>query len=73
MSISLKGTLVLIGAGKMGGAMLEGWLKAGVDPRKVVALDPSPPPEMKALLERHGVRLNPAVAASPMPRCCSSP
>ena len=51
MSISLKGTLVLIGAGKMGGAMLEGWLKAGVDPRQVVALDPVPPPEVAALLK----------------------
>ncbi len=45
MSISLKGTLVLIGAGKMGGAMLEGWLKAGVEPRLVVALDPGLPPK----------------------------
>ena len=29
MSIALKGTLVLVGCGKMGGAMLEGWLKIG--------------------------------------------
>ncbi len=41
MNIKLNGTLVLIGAGKMGGAMLEGWLKAGIDPKKVVALDPA--------------------------------
>ena len=59
--IELAGTLVLAGAGKMGGAMLEGWLKGGADPKKVVALDPAPPPEMKALLESHGVRLNPPV------------
>jgi pyrroline-5-carboxylate reductase len=59
---NLKGTLVLVGAGKMGGAMLEGWLKGGADPAKVVALDPSPPPEMKAMLENHGVRLNPPVS-----------
>ena len=62
MTISLTGTLVLIGAGKMGGAMLEGWLAAGVDPRKVVALDPNPPAEVKALLEKHGVRHNPEPA-----------
>lgn len=62
MTISLKGTLVLIGAGKMGGAMLEGWLKAGVDPRQVVALDPSPPPEVAALLNDKGIRHNPALS-----------
>jgi pyrroline-5-carboxylate reductase len=59
MSINLKGSLVLVGAGKMGGAMLEGWLKAGVPAAKIVALDPAPPPEVKAMLERRGVRHNP--------------
>ena len=63
MTIDLKGTLVLVGAGKMGGAMLEGWLKGGADPGKIVALDPAPPAEVKALIEKHGVRLNPPVSA----------
>jgi len=63
MTISLKGTLVLVGAGKMGGAMLEGWLKGGADPKKIAAIDPGPPEEVKALLERHGVRLNPPVSS----------
>ena len=26
------GPLVLVGAGKMGGALLEGWLRLGLDP-----------------------------------------
>ena len=55
--VKLAGTLVLVGAGKMGGAMLEGWLKGGADPSRIVALDPSPPAEVKELLARHGVRL----------------
>jgi pyrroline-5-carboxylate reductase len=59
--VKLSGTLVLVGAGKMGGAMLEGWLKGGAEASRIVALDPSPPPEVKALLERSGVRLNPGV------------
>ena len=63
MTINLKGTLVLVGAGKMGGAMLEGWLEAGVPASQVVALDPAPPPEVKALLEAKGVRHNPDVAS----------
>jgi pyrroline-5-carboxylate reductase len=61
--LKLTGTLVLAGAGKMGGAMLEGWLKGGADPARIVALDPAPSAEMKALLEAKGVRLNPPVAS----------
>jgi pyrroline-5-carboxylate reductase len=62
MSIPLKGTLVLAGCGKMGGALLEGWLKAGVPAAQIVALDPKPPAEMIDLLKRHGIRHNPVVA-----------
>ncbi len=63
MTLELNGTLVLVGAGKMGGAMLEGWLKAGANPAQIVALDPGPPPEVQALLQKYGVRLNPALAS----------
>lgn len=34
--------LVLIGAGKMGGALLAGWLKQGLAPRAAVIVDPAP-------------------------------
>jgi pyrroline-5-carboxylate reductase len=61
MSIKLKGTLVLAGAGKMGSAMLEGWLKAGADPMKIVALDPKPPQEVIDLLAKHKIRHNPPI------------
>src|SRR5437868_9818838 len=54
-----KGTLVLVGAGKMGGAMLEGWLALGLDPKQVAILEPKPAPEIAALASR-GVRINPA-------------
>lgn len=60
--VKLAGTLVLVGAGKMGGAMLEGWLAGGADPARIVAMDPAPPPEMKELILRHGIRLNPEVS-----------
>jgi pyrroline-5-carboxylate reductase len=55
---SIPGTLVLVGAGKMGGAMLEGWLARKLPPKKVVVLEPQPSKAIKALLKR-GVRLNP--------------
>lgn len=60
--LTLDGTLVLVGAGKMGGAMLEGWLKGGASPSKIVALDPAPPAEVKAMLDAKGIRLNPDVS-----------
>lgn len=61
--VTLSGTLVLVGAGKMGGAMLEGWLKGGAEASRIVALDPAPPAEARALIEAWGLRLNPDVAA----------
>lgn len=47
--------LVLIGAGKMGGAMLAGWLKTGLDGQQVTVVDPALAPEMQALCAGHGV------------------
>ena len=46
------GTLVLLGAGKMGHAMLEGWLARGLNPRKVVLIEPQPGKAIKALTRR---------------------
>lgn len=53
-----RGTLVLVGAGKMGGAMLEGWLARGLDPKRLVILDPQPGKAVRALVRR-GLSLNP--------------
>lgn len=39
--LSLPGPLFLIGCGNMAGAMLEGWLAAGADPRLVTVVRPS--------------------------------
>ncbi|MDQ2954806.1 MAG: pyrroline-5-carboxylate reductase, partial [Pseudomonadota bacterium] len=46
-------------AGKMGGAMLEGWLALGLDPKNVAVIEPQPSPEILSLAGR-GLRLNPA-------------
>ncbi len=61
MSVKLSGRLVLVGAGKMGGALLQGWLEQGVDPRRVVIFDPGPPEEVRALVAAHGIAHNPAM------------
>src|SRR5665213_4334120 len=63
MSIALKGRIVLVGCGKMGGAMLEGWLKAGVPAAKIIGLDPKPPQEMAELIAAKNIALNPAIAS----------
>ena len=55
---AMPGTLVLVGAGKMGGAMLDGWLALKLPPRKVVVIEPQPTKSIKALARR-GVRINP--------------
>ena len=40
--LHLPGPLVLVGCGKMGGALLRGWLARGVDPKQVTAIDINP-------------------------------
>ena len=54
------GTLLLIGAGKMGGAMLEGWHRLGLRFDNVVLVEPQPSPEIITLGQR-GLRINPAL------------
>jgi pyrroline-5-carboxylate reductase len=55
-------SLVLVGAGRMGGAMLRGWLALGVPARAVTILEPFPSDELKALCASTGATLNPAKA-----------
>jgi pyrroline-5-carboxylate reductase len=61
-----SGHLLLVGAGKMGAAMLDGWLARGLNPRMVMVIEPQPSKPVKALTRR-GLKLNPigkAVAAT---------
>jgi pyrroline-5-carboxylate reductase len=59
--VNLPGTVLLVGAGRMGGALLEGWLRLGLDPAKIAVIEPQPSNEISALA-RHGLRLNPSTA-----------
>jgi pyrroline-5-carboxylate reductase len=54
----LQGTIVLAGAGKMGGAMLSGWLAQGLGANRVAVIEPYPSGEINELAAK-GVRLNP--------------
>ena len=56
---NVKGTVVLAGAGKMGGAMLSGWLAQGLGARHLAVIEPHPSQEIREHLAG-GVRLNPS-------------
>lgn len=53
--------LVLLGCGKMGGAMLAGWLRGGLDKGAVWVIDPMPSDWVRA----QGVHLNEGLPESP--------
>ncbi|MGH6672606.1 MAG: pyrroline-5-carboxylate reductase [Xanthobacteraceae bacterium] len=57
-----SGRLLLLGAGKMGSALLEGWLDLGLDASRVAVLEPLPSPAIEALTGR-GLCLNPELQA----------
>ena len=61
--IPLSGKLVLLGAGKMGGAMMEGWLSAGIVPSQLVIFDPAPAKEILTLIKNHSLSHNPDVGS----------
>jgi len=54
----IHGTIVLAGAGKMGGAMLSSWLARALDANRIVVIEPYPSGEIRALVTS-GIRLNP--------------
>jgi pyrroline-5-carboxylate reductase len=54
----VAGAVLLVGAGKMGSALLEGWMALGLEPGQVAVIEPQPAPEITAL-EARGLRLNP--------------
>jgi len=54
----INGRILLAGAGKMGGAMLGGWLAHGLSPHCIAVIEPSPSAEIAALASS-GIELNP--------------
>jgi len=65
MTLALDGTLLLVGAGNMGSALLAGWLGRGLDPARIVVQDPAPPPRVKERLDTLGVEARAEVRALP--------
>ena len=67
MTIALSGPLLLVGVGKMGSAMLAGWLDQGLDPANVSVQDPKPGNEIVTLARKTGFSLDaePDLEAAP--------
>ena len=56
MTFKLDGPLLVAGAGKMGGALLEGLIARGLPGSQIVVQDPSPPPDVADFLKQNGIR-----------------
>ncbi len=55
-------SIFLVGAGRMGGALLRGWLAAGFPPRSLAVAEPTPSPEIAALLKENAIAGEPQAA-----------
>ena len=64
LSVLEAGSVLLVGAGKMGMAMARGWIAAGLAPEALTLVDPTPFPEVAAEAARWGARLSSAVPAA---------
>jgi pyrroline-5-carboxylate reductase len=65
MTLSTLRSLVLVGAGKMGGAMLSGWIDHGLPGSAVTIVDPMAGAETQAVAGRTGARLVASAAEAP--------
>ena len=55
MSQGQDGPIFLVGAGRMGGALLKGWLARGIAPSRIFVQEPFPPPDTAALISSSGI------------------
>lgn len=50
-------SVVLAGAGRMGGAMLRGWMRNGMAPSTITVIEPNPDAALAAFCERSGIAI----------------
>jgi pyrroline-5-carboxylate reductase len=67
MPLKLNGWVVLAGAGKMGAAMLAGWIERGLDPASVIIQEPHLSGAALQLAHKHGIKFSPDLAAQATP------
>jgi len=67
MAFALDGPVVLAGAGKMGAALLAGWVSRGLRPGDVIVQDPHPSEDAAELARQHGISIVPLIDALAVP------
>ncbi|MBK9079698.1 MAG: pyrroline-5-carboxylate reductase [Hyphomicrobium sp.] len=67
MSLSVGGTVLLAGAGKMGTALMQGWLARGLPASSILIQEPALSAETAAVVSQHGIRAEAAYAALDAP------
>ncbi|MBY0225206.1 MAG: pyrroline-5-carboxylate reductase [Hyphomicrobium sp.] len=67
MSLKLDGPLLIAGAGKMGGALIEGLLARGLPAHQIIIQDPAPPPEIAQFLQKHAIRTEATITSLAAP------
>jgi pyrroline-5-carboxylate reductase len=60
--------ILLVGAGRMGAALLKGWTARGIGP--VVAVEPQPSPQLRFLAKQGGVKLARSLDGIGKPNVC---
>jgi pyrroline-5-carboxylate reductase len=67
MSFALDGPVVLAGAGKMGAALLAGWIERGLQPRDVIIQDPNLAGDAAELVRKYGLKVVPDLGSLTSP------
>ena len=56
---SASDRILLAGAGRMGGALLDGWIARGVEGSRIAVIDPNPSESLRSRCGAHAIALNP--------------
>lgn len=67
MLLSLNGPVLLAGAGKMGTALVQGWLARGLPASSIIIQEPSLSAETSAVVQEHGLRVASELSALDVP------
>jgi pyrroline-5-carboxylate reductase len=67
MFLKANGSVVLAGAGKMGTAMLAGWLERGLDPTQIIIQEPNLGGTALEIAQKHQIKCVAALEPQPSP------
>lgn len=67
MALSIGGPVILAGAGKMGTALMQGWLARGLPASSIIIQEPSLAPETAEVVRQHKIRVEAAFSSLEAP------